>query len=116
MDLYSQTHSLMHINRHYDALRVGVHTKKMPDLRTLSADDYLADLITAASGSLPRFRWDNYLSIYLAKFQKQLQRLRLVTIRTAIVRGSNLSLNLHPPDELPENMDFWLEGDRERRS
>lgn len=50
VDLYSQSHSLLHIDRHYDALRAGVHVRKMPDLRALSASSYLADMFTLPTG------------------------------------------------------------------
>ncbi|MFK0278628.1 UPF0489 family protein [Ensifer sp. NPDC090286] len=109
VDLYAQPHSLMHIDRHYDALRVGVHTKKMPDLRILSAVDYLADVLAAPSGQLPRFRWDNYLSIYLRQFQKQLRTLRLITHKDGDRPRFKPQFE-SAPDELPENIDFWLEG------
>ncbi|MBY5315450.1 UPF0489 family protein [Rhizobium leguminosarum] len=108
LDLYSQPHSLMHIDRHYDALRAGVHVRKMPNLRTISAANYLADTFQLSSGRIPRFRWDNYLSIYLRVFRKQLRTLRLLTHRDGDRPRFNPMFESEP-DELPENVDFWLE-------
>ncbi len=59
VDLYSQPHSLMHIDRRYDALSAGIHVRNMPDLRATSAQSYLSDLLKTSAGRIPRFRWDN---------------------------------------------------------
>lgn len=111
VDLYTQPHSLLHIDRHYDALRVGVHVRKMADLRALSASSFLADMVTLPTGTVPRFRWDNYLSIYLRKFKNQLKELRLATHKEGDRPRFKPQIE-SAPDELPENIDYWLERGR----
>lgn len=79
----------------------------MPDLREISIEDYLAAQVSLECGTVPLFRWDNYLSIHLAIFEKN------VSILRSMDRGDGDDPR-HPctfrsrPDELPENLSCWL--------
>ena len=109
INLYEQRHSILHIDRHTDCLGANLdqHIAAMPDLRGLSADDYLAAQVSLHGEDAPLFRWDNYLSIYLAAFDRNMDSLR------SIDHGDG-DAPQHPrtmrprADELPENMPYWL--------
>lgn len=96
------------IDQHYDALRAGIHVRKMPDLRATSAQSHLSDLLKTLAGRIPRFRWDNYLSIYLRQFKDQLRMLRLVTPKDGD-RPRFQPQTESASDEFPENINFWLD-------
>ena len=110
IDLYAEAHSLIHIDRHYDALQASLsdHMAIMPDLRGLPIQDYLAATIDL-SPPAPLFRWDNYLSIYLERMSGQLDLLRLLTHGDGD-RPKFRKIMESGCDELPQNIDYWLEG------
>ena len=63
-----QPHSLFHMDRHYDCLRMDEWLENCPeDIRRLSINEYLSfDYAYNDFGRERRmqlFRWDNYLSI-----------------------------------------------------
>jgi hypothetical protein len=112
VDLYAQPHSLIHIDRHYDALSANLdaHLAAMPNLRGLSVRDYLSATLRLYD-TTPLFRWDNYVSIYLAAFATQLGWFRCLTHEDGdkpVFRG----LLESPPYDLPENLDYWLRQSR----
>ncbi len=60
----SKNYNLFHIDAHLDTLKVSEEeVRNLPDIRTLTIDDYL-DL---GSEGFKAIRWDNYLSLFLAK-------------------------------------------------
>lgn len=60
----SKRYNLFHIDAHLDTLKVSEEeVRNLPDIRTLTIDDYL-DL---GSEDFKAIRWDNYLSLFLAK-------------------------------------------------
>lgn len=71
LDLNS-THSILHIDRHTDTLqsRIEEWLKNLPSSWELTIEEYLqhAYKVNDSLGDVPVFRWDNYLSIYFAKF------------------------------------------------
>jgi hypothetical protein len=82
----NQPHSLFHMDRHYDCLdsRMTEWLENCPDdLRRLSVAEYLNyDYAFTDFGSSDRvqlFSWDNYLSIYLARYGNSLNQLRMCT-------------------------------------
>jgi hypothetical protein len=112
VDLYADPHNLIHIDRHYDALgaNLGAHLATMPDMRGLSICDYLdakVSLSSASSDRIPLFRWDNYLSIYLATFAEQLGCLRCLTHKDGDKPVDERLLE-SPPHDLPANLHHWL--------
>ncbi len=109
IDLYETRHSILHIDRHTDCLSANLdaHLNEMPDLRRLSVENYLNATVALSGSNSLLFRWDNYLSIYLAKFGKQVSVVRSIDHcdgdapdhpRTFRSRG----------DEVPSNLLYWL--------
>lgn len=109
IDLYTQQHRILHIDRHTDCLGANLspHIEAMPNLQNLSIEDYLNAQVKLGHEPSPLFRWDNYLSIHLAAFQNTLCEL------VSADHGDGDSPD-HPktrrpkPDELPENILYWL--------
>jgi hypothetical protein len=107
-DLYAQPHRILHIDRHYDALgaNLDLHLNSLPDLRGLSIHDYLGATVLLHE-KVPLFRWDNYLSIHLAKFGQNLRLLRCLTHEDGDKPNFKPVLE-SPPEDLPENLKYWL--------
>jgi hypothetical protein len=79
-----QPHSLFHMDRHYDCLPSPEWLENCPeDIRGLSVDEYLKldfaprDYNNGERAQL--FRWDNYLSIYLARYGNSINPLEMYT-------------------------------------
>lgn len=102
-------HSLIHIDRHTDCL--GANLKK--SLRFLpqwncSIGDYLNRRVVLNGVETALFRWDNYLSIYLDQFGKNLEWCRFLTHRDGDEPKIKNVLN-SAPWELPQNLEYWLD-------
>ncbi len=74
---------LLHIDRHYDTMSSQLETwlQSLPQ-DSASLEDYLAqDYVLPFAGSMraPVIRWDNYLSIFLARYGNRLSRVVFVT-------------------------------------
>jgi virulence-associated protein VapD len=79
-----QPHSLFHMDRHYDCLPSPEWLENCPeDIRRLSINEYLNfDYALSDFGHGERaqlFRWDNYLSIYLARYGNSISPLVMYT-------------------------------------
>lgn len=104
----NKSHSLIHIDRHPDALRCGLD-ESLQHLPTWSAgiDAYLSKTYRRGDLDCPVIRWDNYLSIYLREFGNSLTTFRCLTHED----GDPPSFD-HPMYsalwELPENLAYWL--------
>lgn len=112
IDLYVTSHAVLHIDRHTDCLgaNLNAHLAEMPDLRGLSVDDYL-DATVAQLGGVPLFRWDNYLSIHLEKFGKQVSLVRSVDHGDG--DAPNHRTTIRPrADEIPPNVLYWLRNEQ----
>jgi uncharacterized protein UPF0489 len=75
-----QPHSLLHIDQHYDCALMPEWLENCPDdLRRLSVNEYLDfDYAPNDVGCPERmllFKWDNYLSIYLARYGNSINSL-----------------------------------------
>lgn len=72
---------LVHIDRHNDALQsqLDVWLSHLPQGIPASVDDYLNLTYPIAQSQFPLFRWDNYLSIYLALQGAHVRELILAT-------------------------------------
>ena len=80
-----QPHSLFHMDRHYDCLPSPEWLENCPeDIRQLSINEYL-NFDYAFNDEfrreqrMPLFRWDNYLSIYLTRYQRSIGSLAMYT-------------------------------------
>jgi hypothetical protein len=109
-------HSLLHMDWHTDALqsRLDDWLKNCPPkIHSLSIEEYLewdCPLNHRTGERYPLFRWDNYLSIYLALYGGSIDRFQLLT------HGDGDEPN-HPAIvgdlwDVPENMAFWLSQSR----
>jgi hypothetical protein len=83
LDLSQTSHSILHIDRHYDTLDSNLerHVAKMPCLQGLPIQQYLDASILIGGNSFPLFRWDNYLSMHIEKFGHNIQKLIWLTHR-----------------------------------
>jgi hypothetical protein len=104
-------HSLLHMDWHADALQSWLEEwlKYCPEsVEKLSINEYLALTYPHAGlGHTPLFRWDNYLSIYLARYGQALSRFQVLT------HGDGDKPN-HPHIigdlwDAPANMEYWLQ-------
>ena len=101
-------HSLIHIDRHPDALqsRLDEWLKHLPSWAA-GIDAYLGKTYRSDGFDCPVIRWDNYLSIYLREFGNSLTTFRCLTHED----GDSPNFG-HPmyssPWELPENLSYWL--------
>lgn len=77
----SHPHSLLHIDRHYDcASSREEEVNCLSSLKDRSINEYLHLSYNDGPGAPLRvFRWDNYLSIYLAGYANSIKQLRLCT-------------------------------------
>ncbi|PXA90875.1 hypothetical protein DMC47_27045 [Nostoc sp. 3335mG] len=109
IDLRNQRHSILHIDRHYDALRANLdaHMAEMPDLGSLEIKEYLQTLVKALGFML--FRWDNYLSLHIESFAPQLEDLICLTHRDGD-RPEHASLTEVSHFDAPENLETWMRG------
>jgi UPF0489 domain len=107
-------HSLLHIDRHYDSLasRLDEWLANCPaDLRGLSINEYLdCDYRFNELGFDQRMkviRWDNYLSIYLARYGNSIHRLHMCTHD----EGDAPERHFTKGDlwDVPDNIDYWLD-------
>jgi len=102
-------HSLIHIDRHTDALGSQMKTwlANLPSW-DVGIDDYLSARYAGNGGTAPVFRWDNYLSIYLEVFGDNLKKLRFITHNEGDkpkYKGTLVS-DLW---DVPENLEYWLD-------
>lgn len=113
IDLYEQRHSILHIDRHTDCLSANLaqHIAAMPDLHGLSVGDYLAACVSLHGDNPPLFRWDNYLSIYLSAFGKNVESLRSADHGDGDAPQHPRAMRPRA-DELPENLLYWLRSAR----
>lgn len=111
IDLHDKPHSILHIDRHTDCLGANLepHLAEMPDLRGLSITDYLAAQVVLQCDTVPLFRWDNYLSIHLAAFGKQVEIIRSVDHDDGDAPEHSHCIRPRA-DELPENLFYWLQS------
>jgi len=113
LDLKS-AHSFFHIDRHFDCLasRTNEWLVHLPQSwGDLSIQEYLNhSYVMHDLGpriKVPLFRWDNYVSIYLAVFGAALQRCYFATHDDG--DRPNFQRACHPLLwELPSNLKFWL--------
>lgn len=105
-------HSLMHIDRHYDALQSRLD-EWMQHLPPWSSDigTYLDKTYRCEDFDCPVLRWDNYLSIYLRAFGKNLRTFRCLTHDDGDAPEFE-GILVSPPWDLAQNLSYWL-GDRE---
>lgn len=75
-------YNIFHIDAHYDTLDISNETwvKNLPDLQSISLDDYLnLEVTDAGLGSFPMIRWDNYLSLYFQKYSQNISDIFMAT-------------------------------------
>lgn len=67
-------HGLFHIDAHYDAATVSnEHLENLPDLASISFEDYLSISIPGVMGeAVPLIRWDNYLFAFESLYREKI--------------------------------------------
>jgi hypothetical protein len=102
-------YNLFHIDEHTDALssRLEEWKARLPDLWDIGIDDYLALECGGDSAGFPLIRWDNYLSLFLDVFARNVGTTYFATRRGDEPRWENR----RKPDfwDIPENLENWLE-------
>lgn len=82
LDLNSR-HSILHVDRHSDTLqsRLNEWLDNLPSSWKLTIEEYLNHAYKPHNSlwDVPVFRWDNYLSIYFAKFGDAIDRCYFAT-------------------------------------
>ena len=107
-----RAHSLLHMDWHTDALqsRLDEWLKYCPpDIGKLTIEEYLRydyEFKEAGFDRAQLFRWDNYLSLYLAQYGDAIDRFHVLTHGDGDVPN-------HPHTigdiwDVPENMSYWL--------
>ena len=71
-------------------------------------DKYLSATYIYQNTEIPVIVWDNYLTIYLAKFGKNIKRLRFLTHKDGDNPGYENTF-FSDPWELPNNIEYWLD-------
>lgn len=112
IDLNS-SHSILHIDRHTDTLqsRLDEWLDNLPSLQCdLQIDEYLDHKYKCDHYSPQVFRWDNYLSIYLAKFGTNIDKCYFATHNDGDLPNYK---NVLKADiwAIPENLGYWLNTD-----
>lgn len=112
VDLIS-SHSIFHIDRHTDCLqsRLDEWLDHLPASWKLSIEEYLSHSYQAdtPSGKIntPVFRWDNFLSIYLSVFGKQIAECYFATHDDGD-KPNHDHVMKSEVEYLPGNFDYWL--------
>lgn len=101
-------HSLIHIDRHPDALQSQLD-EWLQHLPSWSAgiDSYLGKTYHIDGFDCPVIRWDNYLSIYLHEFAKCLTTFHCLTHQDGDPPNFD-HVMYSPPWDLPKNLSYWL--------
>jgi hypothetical protein len=103
--------SLIHIDRHTDTLcsKIDDWVSKCPDLKAITIDDYLGFIYKKQTRlNIPLFRFDNYASIFLAKYNNLIDSCIFVTHKEG--DKPNFKHTMQPDVwHLPGNFDCWLE-------
>lgn len=109
IDLSTKPHSILHIDRHYDALDANLktHLSALPNLDNITIDQFLSCSLKLNGEISPLFRWDNYLAIHLEFFKNTLVQLLCVTHQDGDKPKSRNMMEPKPSD-LPFNVDHWL--------
>lgn len=104
-----EPHSLIHIDRHYDALqsRLDEWMQNLPPWNA-GIDRYLGAEYDCGGSMVPVIRWDNYLSVYLEAFGRNLTSLRCLTHDDGDQPNYPHTL-FSDVWELPHNLSFWLD-------
>lgn len=97
------TFQLLHIDRHFDTLKgidghLDLWLENLPP-ESCSLADYLTKTYGQAPIEMPVFRWDNYLSILLAKYPQRIDLAAFVTAR----EGDKPEF----PEEKVKHLDPW---------
>lgn len=108
----SKSHSLLHIDRHYDCLQSQLQTWLAhipPPFSKISLATYLAlsyDL-GGGTGRYPVICWGNYLSIYLEMYGSAISSCRFATHDDGD-KPNHKSVLHSPLWEIPTELDGWL--------
>jgi hypothetical protein len=99
--------NLLHIDEHYDTLysQMDLWLASLPPLEPLSIHDYLAvDYLPPGSPiRAPIIRWDNYLSIFLDRYNAEIRQFYCATHKDGDVPRSSVMLEI-APDHLAGNV------------
>lgn len=103
-----ESHSLIHIDRHYDALRgrLDEWMQHLPS-RADDIDAYLSKTYRCEDFDCPVICWDNYLSIYLLAFGENLKTFRCLTHDDGDVPEFD-GMMVGSLWDLPQSLSYWL--------
>lgn len=101
--------NLFHLDRHTDTLysRIDEWKQHLPDLWTVTLEEYLTKQYTSDFTTVPLMRWDNYLSLLLECYPNILNDCLFATHEW---RDEPRFQNLQRVSitEIPDNLDSWL--------
>lgn len=107
---HQETFNVFHIDQHTDTLYSNIDKwiELCPELDGITLNDYLEISYEADDiFTLPLFRWDNYLSIFLEKYKAKIGRCYFATHQEGDKPRHN-SLQDVSPWELPNNFENWV--------
>ncbi|MES2072317.1 MAG: UPF0489 family protein [Pseudomonadota bacterium] len=109
------TVGLLHIDEHTDTLlsRLKEWDEVLPPLDNLSIDEYLGHEFDSGLGHTPTIQWDNYLSLFLNRYN---DRLNKAIFATHGVGDKPIFNNLYNASswDLPKSIAYWIENDAEQ--
>jgi hypothetical protein len=105
-------HSIFHIDQHYDTMtsRMEAWLAHVLSNWNISIGEYLSLSVEHRdTGKIPLFSWDNYLSIYLELFGRNLSSCNFATHEV----GDKPKPPIWEHDlwDVPQNLDYWLNSE-----
>lgn len=105
----SEPVGLLHIDEHFDTLYANIDSElsALPELTGMSVTEYLQLSKSYGSHNCPLIRWDNYLSLFLERYGKQVEKSVFVTHNVGD-KPRHQSAQFPDPQHVPDNLSFWL--------
>lgn len=112
----SKKYNLLHMDQHYDTMASQLEKwlQNFPDVKSMTIEEYLEFKYEDANFSktyYPLFRFDTYLTIFLAKYSHLLNIKRFLTHKEGDIPKVEVSeLEYY---DIVGNLDYWLNSDKE---